>query len=92
MCCASPPEPAATKKAMSGAKGGRPKALAIDGEKVRALRGGASQETFRRCCKISTDRLQKAERGSATEQTILTICKYAAKKGHNLTTDDLKIK
>jgi hypothetical protein len=58
---------------------GRPKALAIAGEKIRALRGKASQGTFCRLCKISKDTLQKAERGTATEATIILFCEYAAK-------------
>ena len=70
---------------------GRPKALAIAGEKIVALRGDASQKTFSRCCKISTDILQKAERGSASEKTVMKICKYAAKKGQNLTPKELKM-
>jgi hypothetical protein len=71
---------------------GRPKALAIAGKKIVALRGEASQKAFSQRCKISTDTLQKAERGSATEQTITKICNYAAKKGRNLTPEELKMK
>jgi hypothetical protein len=71
---------------------GRPKALAIAGEKIVAMRGDASQKAFCRLCRISTDILQKAERGTATEKTISIICKYAKKKGQNLTPEELKIK
>lgn len=78
-------------ESLGKAPGGRPKALAIAGEKILALRGDASQEAFCRLCKISTDTLQKAERGTATEKTIIKICKYAAKKGQNLTPEELKI-
>ena len=69
---------------------GRPKAFPISGEKIRALRDEANQRPFSKQCKISTDTLQKAERGAATEKTIRKICKYACKKGQNLTPEDLK--
>jgi hypothetical protein len=76
-----------------GTRGGRPReSCEIHGEKVKALRGDASQKAFcqRRHCNISEDVLQTAERGYATEKTIIKICKYAAKKGQNLTPQDLK--
>ena len=73
--------------------GGRPKALlAVDGKKIQTLRGDASQKAFCRLLrKVSTDVLQKAERGSATEKTLIKICKYAAKKSQNLTLEELII-
>jgi hypothetical protein len=72
--------------------GGRPKAvLVVAGEKIQTLRGDASQQAFHRWCKISIDTLQRAEGGLATEQTLRRICAYAAKKGRNLTLEDLKI-
>jgi hypothetical protein len=72
--------------------GGRPKALfAVDGKKIRLLRGDASQKAFCRLRKISTDVLQKAERGRASEQTLIKICAYAKKNDQNLTAEELKI-
>ena len=72
--------------------GGRPKALlAVDGKKIRTLRGRLSQKAFYPGRKISTDVIQKAERGSATEQTLKIICEIAKKKGQNLIPEDLKI-
>lgn len=70
---------------------GRPKALAIAGEKILELRGDASQEAFSGLCDISADVLQRAERGLATEQTLIKICANAPKNGQNLTPEDLKM-
>jgi hypothetical protein len=83
----SVPQPATPERK---ATRGRPKAIAIAGEKIRKLRGKTIQKTFCWQCKISTDVLQKAERGSATQETIEKICKYAAKEGKKLTPEELK--
>jgi hypothetical protein len=73
--------------------GGRPKALfEVDGKKIRKLRGDASQEVFSGLCGISADVLQRAERGRASEQTLIKICAYAPKNRQNLTPEDLKNK
>ena len=70
---------------------GRPKALfAVDGEKIRTLRGDASQKAFCQWTGIKVDVLQHAEGGTATEKTVIKICKYAKKKCQNLTPKDLK--
>jgi hypothetical protein len=85
------PPTAPQPETRAGKARGRPKALAIAGEKILALRGDDSQTAFCRKCKISTDILQRAERGAATQKTIIKICKYAAKKGEKLTSGELKI-
>jgi hypothetical protein len=72
--------------------GGRPKALlAIDGKKIRTLRGRLSQTAFCLGRKISTDVIQKAEGGLATRRTVEKICEIAKKKGQNLMPEDLII-
>lgn len=70
---------------------GRPKASPIDREKVRSLRGDLSQEAFCRRCHISPDTLQLAERGLATDNTVVKICDYAKRKGVKLTPQELKL-
>jgi DNA-binding transcriptional regulator YiaG len=72
------------------AKGGRPPALAIVGEKITELRDETSQATFARLTKLSIDVVQRAERGEATARTIRKLCKYAKSKGFSLTPDTLR--
>lgn len=72
------------------AKSGRPRAVAIIGEKVTELRGELSQGTFTRVTKLSADVIQRAERGEATGRTIRKLCQYAKSKGFSLTPDTLR--
>jgi DNA-binding transcriptional regulator YiaG len=74
------------------AKNGRPAKLTINGDVVRKLRAdlGLSQEAFCRGRRLSTDTLQDAERGLASESTQRKICRIAVKNGVRLTLEDLK--
>jgi hypothetical protein len=70
--------------------GGRPRALAIVGEKVIDLRGDTSQKTLARLTRLSIDAIQRAENGEATERTIRKLTKFAKSKGVQLSPDSLK--
>jgi hypothetical protein len=74
----------------SSAKGGRPPALAIVGEKVSELRGDRSQPTIARLTKLSVDVIQRAEQGQATPKTIKKLCQFAKSIGFPLTSETLK--
>lgn len=69
---------------------GRPQLDAIDGQEVIKLRDDYSQVQFARIVKISVDVIQRAEAGTASEQTIIKLCRYAKKHLIPLTPDTLK--
>lgn len=81
------PKPKRTKDA---AKGGRPRAVAIFGEKLIELRGDLSQKTFGRLTKLSIDVIQRAEQGEATVRTIQKICRHAKSRKFELTPGTLR--
>jgi DNA-binding transcriptional regulator YiaG len=73
------------------AKVGRPRAEAIDGEKVRKIRGDLKQQDFASRAGISVDVLQTAEiDGLATEATIKKICRGAKAIGLKIKPETLK--
>ena len=77
------------KTRASTARGGRPPALAIIGEKVKGLRDDLSQQPFARRTKLSIDVIQRAEAGKATEQILRKLCKFAKSNGFSLTAESL---
>jgi hypothetical protein len=76
----------------SAARGGRPGALKINGDKVLELRGNWnwSQPRFGRSTGLSVDVIQRAEQGEATDRTIKKLLKFAKSKSIPLTAEDLK--
>ncbi len=76
--------------ALSSKGRGRPAAQRVDGEKVKELRGDASQAAFSKRTKLSIDVIQRAERGEATGRTVRRLRKYAKDKGLAWTPDDPK--
>ncbi len=78
-------EPSGTRR------GGRPPAEAIHGEKVRELRDPLTQAKFAEKTDLSTDVIQKAENGKATKETMDELCRFAKKKGVEMTPDLLRL-
>jgi len=83
-------KPALALRKKPAARGGRPGAMKINGDKVLELRGDRSQARFARPTGLSVDVIQRAEHGEATDRTITKLLKFAKSKSILLTAEDLK--
>jgi hypothetical protein len=66
-------------------RGRRPSTFEIDGRQIKALRGDKTQSELALYAKLSIDSLQRAEAGSASDETMKKLRGYAKKIGRPLT-------